>query len=52
MNIDYQDNHAKNVHNGKKIKFSIVVECSQYGLHSFITKRKYISLHLRIIISN
>ena len=42
MNIDYQDNNARNVHNSKKVKFSIVVECLQYGLHmQFHHKRKY-----------
>ena len=37
INTDYRDIHAKNVQNGKKIKFSPVVEPSQYQLHSFIT---------------
>ena len=37
INTDYRDIHARNVHNGKKIKFSPVVEPSQYQLHSFIT---------------
>jgi hypothetical protein len=38
MNTDYQDIHAKNVHNGKKIKFSPVVEPSQIQLHTFFTR--------------
>lgn len=38
MNTDYRDIHAKNVHNGKKIKFSPVVEPSQIQLHSFFTR--------------
>ena len=34
INTDYRDIHARNVHNGKKIKFSPEVEPSQYQLHS------------------
>ena len=38
MNTDYRDIHTKNAHNGKKIKFSPVVEPSQIQLHSFFTR--------------
>ena len=38
MNTDYRDIHAKNVHNGQKIKFSPVVEPSQIQLHTFFTR--------------
>ena len=38
MNTDYQDIHTKNAHNGKKIKFSPVVDPSQNQLHSFFTR--------------
>ena len=35
MNSDYQETHTQNVHNGKKIKFSPLVESLQSKLGSF-----------------
>ena len=37
MNSDYQETHKQNVHNGKKIKFSPLVESLQSKLGSFFT---------------
>lgn len=37
MNSDYQETHTQNIHHGKKIKFSPLVESAQSKLGSFFT---------------
>ena len=37
MNSDYQETHTQNIHHGKKIKFSPLVESAQCKLGSFFT---------------